>query len=366
MNKQIAIIILCCCCLVACQPPAVTHYERQDVPEKLSEWQLLHIDNGRLKPNEGVVSYELAMPLFSDYAHKYRTLYLPPGTSLTLKDNGDFNFPVGAIITKTFYYPKDEQGVIRASYQTDNFAEGLPVDQNQLVETRLLVHQQDGWQALPYVWDNSQSDASLEWAGDVKSMVLKGDEGEFAFTYIVPDANQCQGCHTPNHTSKAIAPIGVKARHLNNPLSFNDQNQLAWLAEQGVIKSLVRPTEWRHNPGWQSDADVEALARGYLDINCGHCHNPQGPADTSGLWLDRDTSDKRRLGLCKPPVAAGRGAGHARFGIMPGESDNSILSYRMASVDPGEMMPELGRATVDEKGLALINQWIDNMPETCQ
>ena len=53
-------------------------------------------------------------------------------------------------------------------------------------------------------------------------------------------------------------------------------------------------------------AKLEDRARAYLDVNCGHCHNPKGPADTSGLWLDAAHHDPRRLGLCKPPVAAGR------------------------------------------------------------
>lgn len=31
---------------------------------------------------------------------------------------------------------------------------------------------------------------------------------------------------------------------------------------------------------------LEHQARSYLDINCGHCHNANGAADTSGLLLD--------------------------------------------------------------------------------
>jgi hypothetical protein len=33
----------------------------------------------------------------------------------------------------------------------------------------------------------------------------------------------------------------------------------------------------------------------------------------------------------------------------------------MASLEPGIAMPELGRATVHEEGLALIRQWIGEM-----
>ena len=105
-------------------------------------------------------------------------------------------------------------------------------------------------------------------------------------------------------------------------------------------------------------APVADRARAYLDINCGHCHSAVGPADTSGLWLDAATDEPRRLGLCKPPVAAGQGTGDHMFDIVPGRPEDSILIYRMASLDPGAMMPELGRGTVHEEGVALVRDWI--------
>ncbi len=33
--------------------------------------------------------------------------------------------------------------------------EKLDLTQVRLIETRLLVHQESGWQALPYVWNNA-------------------------------------------------------------------------------------------------------------------------------------------------------------------------------------------------------------------
>jgi hypothetical protein len=72
-----------------------------------------------------------------------------------------------------------------------------------------------------------------------------------------------------------------------------------------------------------------------------------------------------RLGLCKPPVAAGQGTGGRAMGIDPGAADNSILVYRMASDDLGAMMPELGRTLVHQEGVALIEQWVNEMPGEC-
>ena len=47
---------------------------------------------------------------------------------------------------------------------------------------------------------------------------------------------------------------------------------------------------------------------------------------------------------------------------MPGDPEASILVYRMASAEPGVAMPELGKATVHEEGLALVERWIAGMP----
>jgi mono/diheme cytochrome c family protein len=61
-------------------------------------------------------------------------------------------------------------------------------------------------------------------------------------------------------------------------------------------------------------------------------------------------------------VAAGRGAGDLLVGVDPGHPDRSILAYRMASAEPGVMMPELGRTLRHEEGLDLVRAWIRTLP----
>ena len=48
-----------------------------------------------------------------------------------------------------------------------------------------------------------------------------------------------------------------------------------------------------------------------------------------------------------------------------GKPDASILLYRMESTDPAKMMPELGSSVADREGVALIRQWIREMPGAC-
>jgi hypothetical protein len=106
---------------------------------------------------------------------------------------------------------------------------------------------------------------------------------------------------------------------------------------------------------------LEQRALAYLDINCAHCHNPAGQAQTSGLFLDWKTTDKTAYGFMKTPVAAGRGSGGRQYDIVPGRPDQSILYYRMASTDPGVMMPEMGRKLNHAEGLKLIEEWIKSL-----
>ena len=110
---------------------------------------------------------------------------------------------------------------------------------------------------------------------------------------------------------------------------------------------------------------LDTRARAYLDANCSHCHNPVGPADTSGLHLEATAPMGPNYGICKPPIAAGTGTGGRFLDIVPGNAEASIFSYRIESDNPAEMMPELGRSLVHEEGAALIRQWIDEMEGGC-
>ena len=46
---------------------------------------------------------------------------------------------------------------------------------------------------------------------------------------------------------------------------------------------------------------------------------------------------------------------------MPGKPDESIMEYRMWTVQPGEIMPEFGKSMVHEEGHRLIRDWIAAM-----
>tara|TARA_B100000965_G_scaffold84815_1_gene68342 strand:- start:362 stop:604 length:243 start_codon:yes stop_codon:yes gene_type:complete len=69
----------------------------------------------------------------------------------------------------------------------------------------------------------------------------------------------------------------------------------------------------------------------------------------------------RWRGIFKPPIAAGKGSGNLKFSVVQGEPENSIMIYLYNSTDPGIMMPEIGRKSVHQEDLALLQQYIRSL-----
>lgn len=330
--------------------PTVVQPTSPAPPEKLSQYGLFIGNGATQEPAEGVIPYDLNSALFSDYALKYRFIKLPPGTQATYSDRDAFDFPVGTVIAKTFAYPRDARD---------------PSQGHRLIETRILKREPDGWVGLPYVWNAEQTEATLELAGGTQdAQWIHGDGKPRSNNYIIPNANQCKGCHKAGET---VTPIGPKARHLNRDFAYSSgvENQLEHWTRQGALTGAPPSAEAPRLAAWDDpkSGTLDARARAWLEINCAHCHNPEGPARNSGLDLLASQQNPTAYGIYKPPVAAGRGSGGREFDIVPGQPDQSILAFRIASTDGGIMMPELGKRLVHEEGLALVREWIAAMAD---
>ncbi len=366
--RRLAFALLCLA-LAACAPRALEpRYIEEGMPESLADWGMVGVRDGKLVLAEGAQPYDLNTPLFTDYAGKLRTVWMPRGQAAGWSADEALDFPVGTVITKTFFYPKAADGKVAPGdgLKLSQTGQGLDLQKIRLVETRVLVRRKDGWAAFPYVWDEAQKAARLKRTGQPIPMTLVRPGREEAFVYQVPNVNQCAGCHATDHATKKLWPIGLKARHLNREVTLagSSFNQLERLAAIGYLRGL--PGERPRAADWlDQSVDIDARARAWLDINCAHCHSATGPADTSGLYLTASTPVGPQLGLCKPPIAAGQGTGGFRYGIHPGKPEESILVYRTASTDPGAMMPELGRALAHDEAVALLKRWIAQMPGGC-
>jgi uncharacterized repeat protein (TIGR03806 family) len=330
-------------------------------PELLSAYRFFR-DGGARQPNERVTPYDLNTPLYSDGALKFRYVYVPPGQQAQYREEGVFEFPVGTVLIKTFAFAADMR---------------RPAENVRFLETRLLIRRADGWVAYPYVWNEAQTEARLSVIGANVPVSFTNEVGQaIALDWAVPNRNQCKGCHD---LSGEFIPIGPTARNLNRdgdgeafspwdgpqiprsePILVNQLD--AW-TQKGILAGAPSGSAAPRVPRAFDEASgaLDLRARAYLDVNCAHCHNPQGPAHTSGLDLRWSQHEPIAWGVGKRPVAAGRGSAGFEFAIEPGHPERSILLHRMRSTDPGVMMPETGRQLVDARGAALIEEWIAHM-----
>lgn len=349
-----------------------------EVCPKLSDYNLFSdASDPTAGPTRGGVPYDLSTALFSDYTSKYRFVFVPGGKTVGYSASEVLEFPVGTVIAKTFALPENT---------------AMPDGAELVIETRLLIHRNDGWIALPYYW-SSESEATLAIAGKrLTDLTIINNQGQtLTFDYAVPKAADCTSCHSivpdlagpDDQREQIFLPIGPKARYLNTDFSYPDgtvYNQLQYWAEGELLTGL--PADFNsvekaavfddstHIPSL-SDAELNDAARSYLDINCAHCHRADltlpadyaGPAGSSGVQLEynRNYADSPgKFGVCKDPVAGGK-EGYP-YDVIPGNPDESYLLFRVETTDSRHKMPELGRSTVHQEGAQLIRSWIDYLP----
>ncbi|MBL4816018.1 MAG: right-handed parallel beta-helix repeat-containing protein [Shewanella sp.] len=315
--------------------------------------------------NSGGMPYDMNTQLFTDYSSKYRFVFVPEGKIANYSAQESMDFPVGTVISKTFALPADTS--LRG------------IENEDMVETRLLIRRETGWTALPYVYNSEQSDAVLAKAGAIQGKQIVHNGETLAFDYVVPSMNNCKQCHqfkSDADSPAVFVPIGPKARHLNKDYAYADgtMNQLLKWQSAGILQGVPDVATIDTVPAY-SDGDETGLAsltdeqlmdtaKGYLDVNCAHCHRPEGNASNTGLTLEywRPYSDGH--GTCKSPVAYG--GGELGYDIVPTAPESSILHFRMETNLPGDRMPEIGRGLSHGEGVALIHEWIKRLPvATC-
>ena len=329
-------------------------------------------------PSARGLAYDLSVPLFTDYATKYRFVFIPENEKATYVsgagtetsggkeiyiDDDTLNYPVGTVITKTFSLPSDtaDRGF----------------DKENLIETRLLIRRDSGWIALPYVWNADKTDAVLDFNGELyadQSLTHKSET--LYFDYGVPDPQKCKRCH---QAEGKTAVIGPKVRYLNMDYDYGDaiENQLTRWVSEGLLDGTslpdLAPANLPSVPQFDDATDIaaiqpetlEAFAKGWLDINCAHCHNPVGDASNTNMHVEftRDFAQKNEHGVCQKPISFG-GEG-LDYIIKPGDAAKSIMVYRMGTRDGGDRMPPLGRDLVHDEGVELVTRWVNSLSGTC-
>lgn len=319
--------------------------------DTLGEWNLFtDIPSGT--PNARVVPYDLISPLFSDYALKDRYVFIPEGSTITYSDTEAWEFPVGAILVKTFSYPIDAAN---------------PDGARDLLETRILFREPDGWKAHTYEYTADDSEAELLVSGRIVPVSTQSPSGTPIDSYRIPNENQCLECHERSDEARHLGP---STRQLDRDLDYGSgpENQIDHLFSIGFFDTQPAPAAQRFrlaDPLDGSNPDLTFRVRSYFDANCAHCHQQGGfasPPSNLDLTLagTDPMADPSNWGACVIPTSCGCCAGDTHD-IVPGDPDTSIMVCRVSSTDPAEKMPPFG-LHAHEEGVALLSDWIAAMP----
>ncbi len=275
----------------------------------------------------GVIPYSINSTLWSDGAAKERYFAIPDGSTITVKADGDFDFPIGTVLLKTFLIA------------------------GKRIETRYFVRHMNGnWAGYSYEWNAAETDATLLPAGKARVVGTQ--------TWSYPSRGQCLGCHTAI-AGRTLGPELGQFNRLQRYPTGRTRNQLETLDGLGYFAAPLGMTAAmlpRFPDPFGTDP-LEDRARAYLHSNCSNCHRlgaGQGPQDF------RYSLPLVNTNLCnQDPINGTLGVTGAKL-IFPGDPTKSIVSLRVHALDSSRM-PPMGTSVVDTTGVALLDQWITSL-----
>ena len=299
-------------------------------------------DLATLRPVDGVVPYEINVPFWSDGAQKQRWFSLPDASqSFAFNPDGTMYLPPGTTFVKHFEL---------------EMIPGVEASRRR-IETRVTVLSPSGIaQGFSYRWDDSQTNATLVPSSGLDETFAIQDGGQVRTQrWHFPARQECVSCH---NVVAGPAPSFVSPQ-LNRDLVLGDRtvNQLVALSDAGYLEGV--PASTRRLPvvahatntawslGWR--------ARSFLAVNCAPCHQSHGLANR--LWKADLATMLGRTELIRSVPYDDRGDAQ-NLVIAPGSAERSVLFQRLASLERGHM-PPIGTSVLDETGIALIRDWIE-------
>lgn len=314
-------------------------------PQRLSETGLF-TDIQKLKPASGVQPYTISAEAWHDHARAQRLIALPGKTQLGIYDRtegykgyvkGAWRFPDSAVIAKT----------LSLEMETGKAASV------RRIETQILHRHNDQWHAVNYLWNDAQTEA-----------VLALDEGSDS-VFKVKDPHAPGGVRRQvwHHASRTECMLCHNNRTGNiwsfNLNQLNTGKQLDALAASELFENpLPKKRPSITNPH-DAQANLNDRARAYLHVNCTHCHT-RGGGGTAVFQTQLGMTLEQTKLVNEKPTQGDLGIENPMV-IATGDPHRSVLYHRMAKLGPGRM-PHFGSQVVDERGLALIRQWIASMP----
>jgi uncharacterized repeat protein (TIGR03806 family) len=330
---------------------------------KLSDYKFFKGELKNLTPVLGVLPFQPASSLFSDYAHKKRFVWMPNGVKATYNGDGKIlEMPVGSALIKNFYYEHVQ-----------------PSNTTKLIETRIMIRKATGWIFANYVWNDEQTEAFLDLNGSYKDISWTNENSTVMnVNYRIPSEVQCITCHKTkeiiNNTEQTIyIPIGIKPQNLNFNYNYGTEvkNQLTKWIEAGYLENnFTLPAAANTTVDYEDTSKpIDARARSYVDINCAHCHTDNKHCDYRPMRFafsqTAGTNGDTNMGVCvSTEDMQGFPTNLAKI-VAPGNVNKSMLYYRINTTNETYRMPLHGRTLIHTEGVTLIEQWINSL-SPCQ
>jgi putative heme-binding domain-containing protein len=335
---------------------------RRPFPRKLSETGLF----ASVKDHEtapGIVPLEIAAGQWMDGATAERFIAVPQEGVIAAHRIAKQT--PGSMFRRHFEFPQDSVLVKTISLPGNGSASAA-----KRIETQLLHFDGLQWQAYSYRWNDEQTDAALVPAeGDEAVFTIHDEQApgrRRTLNWTFSSRSQCMTCHTP----WAESTLAFNSAQLLTPLAGQTINGLDALEKSGMLvrqnpsqpppKNLSR---WDEEsilvPPFDDKFPLDQRARSYLDANCSHCHR-FGGGGTAQIDLRAGIPIAKTKSVNEVPTKGNLELHDARI-IVPGNPYRSVLFLRMATCGRGRM-PHLASEVVDQRGLALVEEWIRAMP----
>lgn len=296
-------------------------------PERFSDVGLYEERGKFERTHARALSYEPRYPLWSNGGDKQRYLVLPSDSQVDISDRQRWQFPVGTLLFKTFFFRTEVGGSPRA------------------IETRVLRHGSEGWDYVVYVWDEAQEEALLsDMSLPIAAQVL-GPEGE-AFEHLVPSGRQCSRCHDAGLSNV----LGFSELQLND-WDVASETQLHALSEASLFEQPLEQPALRVE--FEDPLTQEVI--GYMQGNCVHCHNGQD----SELNAFDMRPDVALANLIDQPTQSNASASGIR--VTPGDPEQSVAFLALSGETDNpevQQMPNVGVQLRDAETIELFRSWI--------
>lgn len=284
----------------------------------------LYSDISQKTLNIEALAYTPEFALWSDGTEKQRWVILPANAVIDTSEMDFWQFPVGTRLFKEF------------GRNSKRF------------ETRLIVRTGEGprdyWMGS-FLWDGTESNARF---------VKDGALNVHSTDHDVPEVKACGTCHNGLPGKN----LGFSALQLSNSPG---PTTLSTLTSQDLLS---------HPPQGDITVPGQGIERaflGYINANCGHCHNNRGAA-----WPDTDVdltlsvSDQipQRTQIYETTIGIELQYFNADTDVLrvtPGQPDRSAMYLRMEQRGLETQMPPLATKHVDEVALELMRQWINQL-----